>query len=190
MLGNHNLWGKNLFYEDAAKVPLIIVPAIDRGDWGFNTTDDRLVELKDIMPTLLDMCALPIPETVEGISLVNKKNKRDYVYGELWEDDRATRMIRTEQFKLIYYAVGNQFQLFDLVHDPQEMVDLSGNAQYENVKAELTEILISHLYGNDVEWLEGGKLIGKPSKSFAYKPVQDNCGILSNRDLLLQRGIR
>lgn len=166
------------------------MPAIDRGDWGFNTTDDRLVELKDIMPTLLDMCALPIPETVEGISLVNKKNKRDYVYGELWEDDRATRMIRTEQFKLIYYAVGNQFQLFDLVHDPQEMVDLSGNAQYENVKAELTEILISHLYGNDVEWLEGGKLIGKPSKSFAYKPVQDNCGILSNRDLLLQRGIR
>lgn len=190
MLGNHNLWGKNLFYEDATKVPLIIVPAVDRGDWGFNVTDDRLVELKDIMPTLLDMCDLPIPQTVEGISLMNNKNKRDYVYGELWEDDRATRMIRTEQFKLIYYAVGNQFQLFDLVHDPKEMVDLSGNDGYKNVKAELADILISHLYGNDVEWLEDGKLIGKPAKSFAYKPVQDNCGILSNRDLLLQRGIR
>ncbi|WP_102345170.1 sulfatase-like hydrolase/transferase [Bacillus sp. Marseille-P3661] len=190
MLGNHNLWGKNLFYEDSTRVPLIFVPTVDCEEMGFNTTDERLVELKDIMPTLLDMCNLPIPETVEGISLLNKGNKREYVYGELWEDDRATRMIRNEQFKLIYYSVGNQFQLFDVINDPKEMVDLSDHPEYKNVKQELTDILISRLYGSDLDWLNDGELVGKTGKNFEFKPVQENCGILSNRDLLLQRGIR
>jgi len=190
LLGNHRLWGKNVFYEDSTRVPLLIIPTLDCQGWEPGSTDDRLAELKDIMPTLLDMCGLPIPETVEGMSLANRNNKRDYVYGELWEDDRATRMVRTERFKLIYYAVGNQIQLFDLENDPKEMKDLSNNPEFADVKRELTEILVSRLYGSDLEWLRDGKLTGKPNKRFVYKPVQENCGILGNRDLLLQRGIR
>lgn len=190
MLGNHNLWGKNNFYEDSAKVPFIIVPTLDCEGLVFNTTDDRLVELKDMMPTLLAMCSLSIPETVEGISLLDKDNKRDYVYGELWEDDRATRMIRKDQYKLIYYPIGNQIQLFNIVDDPDEMVDLSENQKYKAVKQDLTELLKANLYGSDLAWLKDGELAGCPAKHFAYKPIQENCGILNNRDLMLQRGIR
>ena len=39
----------------------------------------------------------------------------------------ATRMVRQDQYKLIYYPTGNRFQLFDLESDPQEMTDLSGS---------------------------------------------------------------
>ena len=190
MLGNHGLWMKNLFYEDSTKIPFIIVPTEDDKSFCPNTTDPRLVELRDIMPTLLDMAGIPIPETVDGISLLNPSNKREYVYGELWEDDRATRMIRTEQHKLIYYAVGNVVQLFDMEKDPREMHNLSGDSAYSGILNDLMEKLISRLYGGDLSWLENGKLRGLPDKHFTFKPSQQNVGILKNRDLLIQRGIR
>lgn len=44
----------------SAKIPLVLVPL---------SQDDRLAESGDLMPTLLDLCGLPIPETVEGFSL-------------------------------------------------------------------------------------------------------------------------
>jgi arylsulfatase A-like enzyme len=132
---------------------------------------------------------IKIPETVEGSSLLDPK-RRDCVYGELWEDDRATRMIRTEKFKLIYYAVGNRFQLFDMVNDPGENNDLSGDPRYSETLSELTGILVSRLYGTDKTWLQNGKLVGLPDKQFEFKPTQENVGVLKNRELLIQRGIR
>jgi arylsulfatase A-like enzyme len=190
MLGTHNLWAKNLFYEGSAQIPLIIVPTEDCKAFQPGTTDDRLVELRDLMPTLLEMTGLPIPRSVEGMSLVNPANNREYVYGEIWEDDRATRMIRTKKYKLIYYAVGNRFQLFDMEEDPKEMHDLSAELAYGGVLKELKDRLVSCLYGDDLSWLEKGSLKGLPDREFKLKPSQQNVGILKNRDLLLQRGIR
>ena len=57
------------------------------------------------MPTLLDMCGLPIPQTVEGFSLAGQQ-RRDHLYGEHSEGTEATRMIRSGSFKLIYYPTG------------------------------------------------------------------------------------
>ena len=189
MLGTHGLWAKNIFYENSAKIPYIIIPAEGDARLKPDSVDDRLVELCDIMPTLLDLADLKIPETVEGTSLLNPE-RRDYVYGELWEDDRATRMIRTEKFKLIYYAVGNRFQLFDMVNDPNENIDLSGDPGYSAALSELTGILVSRLYGGDKAWLQNGKLVGLPDKQYVFKPTPENVGVLKNRELLIQRGIR
>jgi len=58
------------------------------------------------------------------------------------------------------------------------------------VKQELIELLKLNLYGSDLNWLKDGQLVGEPRKEFKFKPIQENCGILNNRDLLLQRGIR
>ena len=68
MLGNHHLYAKRVFYEGAANVPMIIVPTADYQRLGHHQVDDRLVELRDVMPTLLDLAGIPIPKTVEGIS--------------------------------------------------------------------------------------------------------------------------
>ena len=92
----------------------------------------------------------------------------------------ATRMIRQDQYKLIYYPTGNRFQLFDLDSDPQEMTDLSGSESHATLLQSLTALLVDELYGNDEEWLQEGQLVGLPQKE--WQPVK-------NRELSGQRGL-
>ncbi len=91
---------------------------------GYGRVDDRLVGWQDIMPTLLDLAGIPIPPTVEGISMIGDR-RRTHFYGEVGEDRSATRMLHDGRYKLIYYPVGNRIQLFDLAEDPAELHDLA-----------------------------------------------------------------
>jgi arylsulfatase A-like enzyme len=180
MLGDHGRWAKTLMYEMSAKVPLLVVPREGDGRIEAGTTDDRLAELRDVMPTLLELAEIPTPETVEGLSLVGE-TRRDYIYGEHWEGDNATRMIRDKRFKLVYYAVGNSFQLFDLDSDPRETRDLSEAADFADVRRRLTELLVDNLYGDDLGWVQNGELVGLP----ADRPVP-----APDRKFGNQRGLR
>ncbi len=189
MLGRHGSFGKFLMYEPCVKIPFILSPPASCG-MKCNTVNDRIVELRDVMPTLLTLAGVPVPESVEGKSLTDE-SERDYSYGELWEDDRATRMIRTKDWKLIYYPVGNIFQLFNLKDDSEELDDVSDNPEYADVRADLTEKLISNLYGSDLEFIRDGKLVGLPQKKYDfYKALQDPDKLFRGRDMLLQRGLR
>ena len=180
MLGNHNLWAKPPMFEWSARIPMILMPTADCARVGHHRRDDRLAELRDVMPTLLDLCDIPIPGTVEGYSLVSNE-QRDHLYCEHYEDERAMRMIRSEQYKLIWYPTGNRVQLFDLEKDPQEMYNLSDFPTYADVRERLTDLLIQNLYGRDLDWVKDGRLVGEPDKLFVSSP---------NRDLAGQRGWR
>lgn len=180
MLGNHNLWCKPPMLEWSAKIPMILVPT-DRYDRvGHHQVDNRLVCLRDVMPTLLDLCAIPIPETVEGHSLASDY-QRDHLYCEHYEDERAMRMVRAGRHKLIWYPAGNRLQLFDLNEDPQEMNDLSENSGLSSIREQLVHFLIQDIYGTDLGWVRDGTLVGMPDMDF--KPLAD-------RGLLGQRGWR
>ena len=180
MLGNHNLWAKPPMYEWSAKIPMILMPTAACARIGHHQKDDRLAELRDVMPTLLDLCELPIPATVEGHSLAGDK-RRDYLYCEHSEGDRAMRMVRAEHYKLIWYPTGNRVQLFDLQEDPREMCDLAAVPDYAAVRQRLTGLLVDELYGSDLQWVEGGNLVGAADKAFS--PA-------ANRGLSGQRGWR
>ena len=182
MLFNHNLTAKAVFYEDAARLPIIVVPQADRKELGQYKLDDRLAAQADIMPTLLELCDISVPNTVEGHSLLGD-GQHEYLYGEHFEDEAATRMIRKGKHKLIYYPVGNRTQLFDLEADPREMHDLSEDTAYEKVRSELADLLVSRLYGSDMEWLENGRLVGLPEIEGPSRPP-------GNRGLNNQRGWR
>ena len=132
------------------------------------------------MPTLLDLCGLPIPDTVDGLSLVGGQ-RRDYLYGEHSEGAEATRMIRSGAFKLIYYPAGNQLQLFDVERDPTETVDLAAEPDHRAELDRLTRLLMRNLYGGDEDWEKDGKLVGLPPMELGYQ---------SNRGLVGQRGLR
>lgn len=179
MLGNHGLWCKRLFYEDSARVPMILVGAAGDEWVGHHRTDDRLMGLVDVMPTLLELAGLEVPCTVEGLSMVGE-HRRDWLYGEIDEDGSATRMVHDGRFKLIYYPVGNHSQLFDLREDPQELNNLSGLPSHAEVEGRLTEHLVGALHGGDEGWVQDGKLIGLPDR--AYQPGP-------NRGLSGQRGL-
>jgi arylsulfatase A-like enzyme len=169
MLGNHGLWAKAVFYEDSAHIPMILMPTAAYDRMGHHATDDRLTCLADVMPTLLDLCGIPIPDTVEGASLASE-DRRDHLYGEHFENDQATRMIHDGRHKLIYYAVGNRTQLFDLQKDPTELTDVADDAEYAEVRRGLTAKLVEHLYGDDREWLDGDQLVGLRDKEWVPAP--------------------
>lgn len=178
MLGNHGLWAKRLFYEDSARVPMILANAKNDDRVAVGRTDDRLVGLQDVMPTLLDLAGVEIPRTVDGQSMIGA-NRREFSYGEYGEGAEATRMLHDGRFKLIYYAAGNRLQLFDLEHDPRELTDLIDSADQRTIRARLVEQLIAESYGNDSDWIRDGKLVGVPVP---------NEPLLPDRGLALQRG--
>ncbi|MEX2540708.1 MAG: sulfatase-like hydrolase/transferase [Trueperaceae bacterium] len=179
MRGNHGLWVKRLFYESAARVPMILLDTGGSARVRPGSTDDRLVCLQDVMPTLLDLAGLDTPSSVEGLSMVGNR-RRDYLYGEFGEGAAATRMVHDGRHKLIYYPAGNQCQLFDLREDPQELQDLAVSTDYGEVLARLKQRLIGELYGSDGEWLHDGSLAGVPAPEFVE---------FSDRGLSSQRGV-
>ena len=179
MLGHHGLWAKRLYYEQAANIPMLLLGTAGDERTPPGTENDRLVGWQDVMPTLLDLTGISIPDSVEGQSMVGAA-RRPHLFGEVGEGPMATRMIRQDQYKLIYYATGNRFQLFDLEADPLEMHDLSQSQEHAPQCQRLTAILLDELYGSDEEWLQDGELVGLPQRE--WQPAQ-------NRELSGQRGL-
>ena len=178
MLGDHGLWAKRLFYEGSAGIPMLLVGCEGDERVGFQRTDDRPVGLQDVMPTLLDLAGIDLPDSMDGLSMVSDR-RRDYIYGEYGEGAEATRMIRAGQHKLIYYACGNRRQLFDLGADPREQTDLSDSTEHAGIRERLTGLLVDELYGDDLGWLAERRLVGLPEDSATGSP---------DRTLSLQRG--
>lgn len=159
MLGEFGLWAKRLFYENSAQVPMILVgPARDSRVLA-DHVDDRLVGLQDVMPTLLSLAGLPVPETVEGMSMVGAQ-QRDFFYGECKENVLATRMAHDGRHKLIWYPAGNVLQLFDLQEDPRECRNLAGDPAYADVQRRLEAVLVAKAWGEDENWIKDGRLVG------------------------------
>lgn len=177
MLGNHGLFAKRMFYEDAAGVPMLLVGTRACERVGTGCVDPRLAGLQDVMPTLLDLCDLPVPASVDGLSMVGDV-RRDYLHGEYGEGHEATRMIHDGRYKLIYYAAGNRRQLFDLEEDPKELTDLVDHPEHAEILQGLSHRLIQECYGNDDQWCVDGQLAGLSSPPEAG----------ARRGLSLQRG--
>lgn len=105
MLFDHGMVAKRCFYEESTRVPFLLSGKPLEHLEGSLIHD--LAEMADVMPTLLDLCGVPIPETVEGRPLLAPDTpKREFVYGEVSEGNKATRMIRKGTYKLIYYPCG------------------------------------------------------------------------------------
>ena len=90
-------------------------------------------------------------------------------------------MICEERFKLIYYPVGSVSQLFDVKADPLEQLNLAGAKEHRETQQRLTDLLVQHLYGSDLEWVRDGELVGLPDRVFEPR---------LNRGLSGQRGWR
>ena len=178
MLGNHDMAAKRVFYESSANIPMILMPNAGNDRVPEGAIDDRLVGFADIMPTLLDLCGIGCPQSVDGMSMIGAE-RRSRIYGEVGNDDHATRMVRDARYKLIYYPVGNYRQLFDLQVDPREMTDLAADPAHEAILERLTSCLVDELYGPDLEWLDGRRLVGRPDRPYRWAP---------HRSLNSQRG--
>lgn len=168
MLFNHGMVAKRVFYQCSTNVPFLLTGKPLARYRGMQS--DRLLCLRDVMPTLLDLAGIETPSTVEGISAFSDQ-QREYVFGEMGEGDKATRMIVNKRYKLIYYPVGNHRQLFDLEHDPKELKNLVGMPEMKEILATMESQLMQELHGDDLNWIQAGSLVGKPNKEFI--PLSD-----------------
>jgi arylsulfatase A-like enzyme len=151
-LGEHGLYDKRFMYEESLRMPFLVRwPATVRP--GSHT--DALSLNVDIAPTLLAATGVPVPRDMQGESLLPvldgklPDSWRKSVYYRYYHDpgDHNTRAhygVRTLTHKLIYYWPKDQWELFDLRSDPQELVNLYGSPGQENrtadVKTELARL--------------------------------------------------
>jgi arylsulfatase A-like enzyme len=181
MLGDHQMWGKALMYDPSARVPLLIVPRLGDERIAAGTRDDRLAAVRDVMPTLLDLAGVPIPDHVEGMSLVGGES-RDHLTAAYATNAFASRMVRDRRHKLIWYAAGNRFQLFNMQDDPRETRDLAADPTQRQTRDRLTQILISELKcGFHDHWFDGDELVGEAEPTVPAG---------TNKQLTGQRGLR
>lgn len=130
-LGNHGMWFKCCMFEESVRIPLIVKgPGVQPG-----ASNDTLLSLVDLYPTLCDAWQLPAPDHVQGISWMNlargepDAERNDFVFGEYHAHGMPVGMfmIRWRHYKYVYYT-GYRPQLFDLNEDPEEMHDLCQGA--------------------------------------------------------------
>ena len=140
-IGSHGLRGKQNMYEHTIGVPLILagpgVPA--------NRRYTQQVYLRDLYPTVCELCNVRSPDYLEGRSFVPVYRDRSavtYRYTVGYFRD-VQRMIRTDRWKLIDYPRAGRRQLFDLKNDPLERRNLADDPAWTAQREELQSMLTS-----------------------------------------------
>jgi len=143
--GQHRLWWKLSFYEQAAGVPLIARgPGVGAGQ-----KQSCPVSLIDLAPTLIDWAGgEPLPNA-RGDSLLPLLRGESFdtsraVLSELpeWHTALTSRMVRRDNYKLIHYHSDEvEDELYDLATDPDESNNLYESTDHKTVREELTPLL-------------------------------------------------
>ncbi len=176
-LGDHDMIRKSVaLYDCLVRIPMFlrwpahIPPA---------RIKDTMAESIDLAPTLLELAGLPVPDAMEGKSLVPPLSGRSqahkdrvfalygvegapfteqdvervdfpamfahpYGWGN-WVSPLVMRgrmaMVRTLEWKLVVYK-GGEGELYDLVHDPDELRNLYTDPACSAIRTELTHALL------------------------------------------------
>lgn len=138
-MGSHGLMGKQNQYDHSVRAPFIVkgrnVPV--------GSSAPGMFYLNSVFPTAAELAGLDIPDTVEAPSIVplingEKETAFDSIYGSY---RHFQRMVRTLDYKLIYYPMIQKTQLFNISADPNELNDLSEDpAQAERVAEMMQEL--------------------------------------------------
>jgi len=130
-LGEHGVWHKVTLFEESARVPLIVYAPGAKGN-GRATT--RLVELVDLFPTLAELCGVPKPSGLAGLSLRPLLDNPDAPRSRpaFTQVNRGKnlmgRSVRTESWRYTEWDEGRAgTELYDHDADPGEMRNLAAD---------------------------------------------------------------
>lgn len=154
-LGDHGMFCKHTNYEQAVRAPLIFAAPKQKAK-GVKTESPS--EFVDIFPTLCELAGLPVPECVEGLSLVPVLEDPEAMVHEAALEQyprnnslmgytlRDKRYRYVKWIKVDYYAgerTGpvDATELYDYETDPDETVNLAANPEYKEVIANFERIL-------------------------------------------------
>ena len=144
-LGDHGLFDKRFMYEASVRMPFIVRwPSVVKP----GTTQDLMTINPDFAPTFMNIAGLATPPDMQGRSLVpllkgeRPADWRASYYYRYYHDpgDHNTRAhygVRTATHKLIYFWKKDQWEMYDLVHDPDELHNLYNDPSQKEVIAQL-----------------------------------------------------
>lgn len=156
-LGENDFQDKRWAYDKSQRMPFIVhyPEAIKAGQ-----RSDAMIENVDYPALMLDYAGAEIPSDVQGRSFreicETGKEPSDWkqeVYYRYWmhmahHDNPGEMAIRTKTHKLIFFYGANYegesmtppaWELYDLVNDPDEQVNLYDNPEYAQIKDALKE---------------------------------------------------
>jgi iduronate 2-sulfatase len=163
-LGEHGLWQKMTVFEEAARVPMIIAtPGMKAG----GKFTHRLAELVDLYPTVADLCGLPWPTELEGVSLKPLLDDPDRVWKKAaftqvihaqggGRSDQATgkkkgkggsgkstgRSVRAERYRYTEWGEGQDgVELYDQQTDPREWLNLANDPKAAPILEQMKALL-------------------------------------------------
>ena len=166
MLGSHSMTHKQKPYDESILVPLLV-----RLPSSMSTTVARIetpINTPDLMPTLLGLCGISIPKTVEGsdfsaLLLEGKSFDNEAALIECpspfgqWErrnGGREYRGIRTHRYTFVRDLQG-PWLLFDNQNDPYQMDNLVNRPAFAGLQRRLEQLLAAKLQQTGDEFLPG-----------------------------------
>lgn len=152
MLGSHSQWNKQQAYDESLRVPFLL-----RWPGKFGNEAQRnaaLIDAPDLMPTLLGLCGLPCPESVDGrdfsacfaggedpsggAALLSHPVPFGQWYAQ--GDARAYRGLRTRRWTYARTVEG-PWLLFDNDADPYQMCNLVNESTSRATVGELNHLM-------------------------------------------------
>lgn len=147
---------KRSCHESSVRIPMAMTgPGFTSGG-----RIQEMVSLIDIPPTLLDACNIPVPDDMQGRSMLpltrgEREGWPEEAYIEICES-HLSRAVRTRRWKYSVQKTDRersrgtswQFQedcLYDLMADPYELANVIGNDSYRKVADVMKERLIRRM---------------------------------------------
>ena len=170
MLGDHHYFRKCEPYEGSSRIPFLIQGSPELA-FAAGGSHRGPICLEDIMPTLLELADIPVPEHVDGHSLLpvlrgEAEALRPWLHGEhapCYGQDQAYHFLTDGKMKYIWRPADGYEQLFDLEEDPRELCDLSLEAWNREQVEQWRGRLIKHLEDRPEGFTDGDALIpGRP----------------------------
>lgn len=160
---------KTHLWEESARCPLIVKAP---GLTNVGRRCDRVVNLMDLYPTLVDLCGLPPKTNIAGRSIKGLLAKPDarWDYPTLTTYQKGNHSIRSERWRYTKYADDVE-ELYDHENDPMEWTNLAGDPKHGTVKSDLARWLPKY-DAEDSPSNTAEKKQGKPRNVSSRRPKQ------------------
>ena len=146
MLGDLGRLSKSVLYESAVRVPMVLrLP--QRAHAGRRCAG--FVETLDIHATILDLAGVdPWPHQDSRSLLPVATGQAERVRSDVLCEVHAHTMLRTEDWKIVVGRDGQTLQLFDMIQDSLEQVNLCGHPDYRTEELMMRSRLLERLLAN------------------------------------------
>jgi arylsulfatase A-like enzyme len=172
MHGSHGCWRKQYPWDESILVPFVLRYPDRFGRHSLCV--DTPINTPDIMPTLLGICGIEIPGTVEGIDYSGRLGEEEeggddaaliacYVpFGE-WlrrEGAKEYRGLRTRQYTYVRTLQG-PWLLYDNLEDPYQQMNLCNDTETRELQLHLDAMLQRKLVETGDDFASSEELIAR-----------------------------